>query len=57
MNLLIFHEIEYKASLVKSKKMLKEFETWLSETVSSYRDAAIEHYARIQLFRVREQFA
>ena len=55
-NLLIVHEIAYKASLVTSKKKLKEFEQWLLNTVEKYRDAAIEHYARIHLFQLREQF-
>ena len=57
MNLLILHEIAYKASLVTSKRKFKEFETWLMQLLTRYKDAAIEHHARIHLFRLREQFA
>lgn len=56
-NLLILHEIAYKASMVTSKRKFKEFESWLLEVVNSYKDAAIERYANIHLFKLREQFS
>jgi hypothetical protein len=57
MNLLILHEISYKASLVTTKKKYKEFEAWLSQILQDYKDAAVEHTARVHLFRLREQFS
>ncbi len=56
-NLLVIHEIAYKASMVTSKRKLKEFESWLSNLVHEYKDAAIAHYANIHLFQLKEQFA
>jgi hypothetical protein len=57
LNLLLLHEIAYKASLVTSKRKLKEFEVWITNILVTYKDAAVEKYARIHLFGLREQFA
>jgi hypothetical protein len=55
-NLLIIHEIAYKASMVTSRKKFAEFEKWIAELLERTRDVAIEHYARIHLFQLKEQF-
>lgn len=57
LNLLVLYEIAEKASKVKTKKAFKEFERWVREIVTTYHDAAIERAAKIQLFRLQEQFS
>jgi hypothetical protein len=56
-NLLILYEIKEKASMVSSKKAYREFERWVRSVLETYKDAAIERAANIQLFRLRDQFA
>jgi hypothetical protein len=56
MNLLLLHEIAYKASMVTTKKKYREFERWIKDVVSKYKDAAIEKYARIHLIKLKEQY-
>ena len=56
-NLLILYEIADKASRVKTKKAYKEFEKWVQNIVTTYKDAAIARVASMHLFRLREQFA
>jgi hypothetical protein len=57
MQLLILHEIAYKASLVTNKAKYRQFERWLGKILSTYKDAAVERYARIYLFQLKEQYA
>ena len=56
-NLLILYEIADKASRVKSKKALKDFEKWVRRVVSTYQDAAIEKVASMHLFRLKNEFS
>jgi hypothetical protein len=56
-NLLILYEIALKASKVTSKTALRAYEKWVYQTIKQYQDAAIEHAARIQLFRLKEQYS
>ena len=56
-NLLIVYEIADKASRVKTKKALKEFEKWVKGIIRTYQDAAIERVARVHLFQLKEQFS
>ncbi len=56
-NVLVLYEIAYRASQVKTKKAYKEFERWVKNTIQATHDAAVEHAARIQLFRLQEQFS
>lgn len=54
-NLLLLYEIADKASRVKTKKALLEFEKWIKDIMSAYHDAAVEHVARMHLFRLKTQ--
>lgn len=56
-NLLILYEIAQKASTVTNRKALAAYEKWIFETIHKYRDAGIEHMARVHLMRLKEQFA
>ncbi len=56
-NLLVIHEIAYKASLVTSRRKLKEFERWITDVIKSYNDSAVETVARIHLFKLRDQYS
>jgi len=56
-NLLILYEIADKASRVKTKKALQEFEQWVRNIVTTYQDAAIEKVASMHLFRLRSQLS
>jgi hypothetical protein len=56
-NLLLLYEISEKASRVKTKKALKEFERWVREIVTNYQDAAIQRVANTHLFRLKSQFS
>jgi hypothetical protein len=55
--LLTIYEITFKASQVKTKKAFKEFERWVISTIATCQDAAVERMARIQLYKLRDQFA
>lgn len=55
--LLVLYEIAEKASKVTSRKSLREYERWVKNTLQSYHDAALEHVARIHLFRLKEQYS
>jgi hypothetical protein len=57
LNLLVIYEIAEKASRVNTKKAYREFERWISSVIETCHDAAVERAARIQLFRLRDQFA
>lgn len=57
MNVLIVYEIAYKASKVTSRRAYRDFEKWVASILSNYKDAAVEHAARVHLFRLREQFS
>ncbi|HEX5430210.1 MAG TPA: hypothetical protein VFX17_04000 [Patescibacteria group bacterium] len=56
-NLLVLYEIAQRASQVTSKKAFRLYEQWIQQVLRTYHDAAIEQVARIQLFRLREQYA
>ncbi len=56
-NLLVLYEIADKASRVKTKKAFKEFERWIQEIITTYKDVAIEKVASVHLFRLKEQFS
>lgn len=56
-NLLVLYEIADKASRVKTKKALKEFEKWVRNIITTYQDAAIERVASVHLFQLKEQFS
>ncbi|MBX4204851.1 MAG: hypothetical protein KW788_01520 [Candidatus Doudnabacteria bacterium] len=56
-HLLVLYEIAEKASKVTSRKALRSYEKWIYQTIKQYHDAAIEHAARIHLFRLKEQYA
>jgi hypothetical protein len=56
-NLLLLYEIADKASRVKTKKALREFERWVKNIVQIYHDAAVERVANMHLFRLRSQFS
>jgi hypothetical protein len=55
-NLLVFYEIKDKASKVRTKKALREFEQWVNQTLKNYHDAAVEQVARIHLIQLKEQY-
>jgi hypothetical protein len=57
LNLLVIYEIAQKASQVTTKKAYRDFERWVSSVIETCHDAAVERAARIQLFRLRDQFA
>jgi|GEM_PF-2288361 len=57
LNLLLLYEIKAKASAVTSKRKFREFERWVGDLLETYKDAALERAARIQLFRLRDEFA
>jgi hypothetical protein len=57
LNLLLLYEIKAKASAVTSKRKFREFERWVGDLLETYKDAALEQAARIQLFRLRDEFA
>ncbi|HEV8601607.1 MAG TPA: hypothetical protein VGQ87_03360 [Patescibacteria group bacterium] len=56
-NLLLLYEIADKASKVRTRKALLEFEKWIKDILSAYHDAAIEHVANMHLFRLKTQFS
>lgn len=56
-NLLLLYEIADKASRVKTKRALKEFERWVTQIIRTYHDAAIEQVAKIHLMKLREEFS
>lgn len=55
-HLLVLYDIAQKASAVTSKKALYAYKKWISKTIKTYHDAAIEHVAHIHLFRLKEQY-
>ncbi len=55
-NLLVIYEITYKASMVTSRRKLKEFEQWVRGVLQTYNDAAVARVANMQLFRLRDSF-
>jgi hypothetical protein len=57
LNLLVVYEIAEKASRVTSKAAYREFERWVLRVMATCHDAAVERAARIQLFKLREQFS
>jgi hypothetical protein len=57
MKLLVLHEIAYKAARVTSRESFIEFEKWVMQILATYKDAAIERVARIELFRLKDQYA
>lgn len=55
-NLLVLYEIADRASRVTTKKAYRDFEKWVSNILSTTRDAAVERAARIQLFKLRDVY-
>jgi hypothetical protein len=56
-HLLVLYEIAQKASRVTSKTALRAYEKWVYQTIKQYQDTAIEHAARIHLFRLKELYS
>jgi hypothetical protein len=55
-NLLVLYEIADRASRVRTKKALKQFERWIKNIMQSYHDAAVEKIAKIYLFKLQAEF-
>ncbi len=55
-NLLVLYEIAERASKVRNLRSLRQYESWISNILKHYHDAAIEQVARIHLFRLKEQY-
>jgi hypothetical protein len=56
-HLLTLYEIADKASKVRSKKALIEFEKWVKGVIASCNDALVERHARIHLFQLKSQYS
>ena len=57
LNVLVLYEMADRASRVTTRKALREFEKWVLNTITLYKDATIERMARSHLFRLKSQLA